>query len=169
MRPRTAEASAAVARDHTGSLSIRRLTCMQGTQQTTAQLAHELRETMGRVVRRLRAEPGPPIPQLAVLGRLDREGPASISDLAAAERMRPQSMAQTVRDLEDAGHVSRRPDPEDGRRSIVELTPAGLEALHATRARREDWLTQTLDRELDADEREVVRRALSLLDRVAGA
>jgi DNA-binding MarR family transcriptional regulator len=142
---------------------------MQDTQATTAQLAHELRETLGRVLRRLRAEPGPPIPQLSVLSRLDREGPASISDLAAADRMRPQSMAQTVRDLEEAGHVSRRPDPQDGRRSFVELTPAGLEALHATRARREDWLTQTLDRELDADEREVVRRALSLLSRLADA
>ena len=91
---------------------------MQGTQTTTAQLAHELRETVGRLVRRLRAEPGPPFAQLAVLGRLDREGPASISDLAAAERMRPQSMAQTVRDLEDAGLVSRRPDPR-GRPALV--------------------------------------------------
>jgi DNA-binding MarR family transcriptional regulator len=142
---------------------------MQGTQATTAQLAHDLRETVGRLVRRLRAEPGPPFAQLAVLGRLDREGPASISDLAAADRMRPQSMAQTVRDLEDAGLVSRRPDPEDGRRSYVELTAAGSEALHATRARREDWLTQTLDRELDAEHRELLRRALELLDRVAGA
>ena len=142
---------------------------MQATQTTTAHLAHELRETVGRLIRRLRAEPGPPFAQLAVLGRLDREGPASISDLAAADRMRPQSMAQTVRDLEDAGLVSRRPDPEDGRRSIVELTPAGLETLHATRARREDWLTQTLDRELDAEQRELLRRALTLLGRVADA
>jgi DNA-binding MarR family transcriptional regulator len=135
----------------------------------TADLAHDFRVAVGRVIRRLRAEPGPATPQLTVLGRLDRHGPASVSDLAAGERMRPQSMAQTVRDLEDAGHVSRRPDPEDGRRSIVELTPAGLEALHATRARREDWLTQTLDRELDADERELVRRTLDLLNRVADA
>jgi DNA-binding MarR family transcriptional regulator len=139
-------------------------------QATTSELAHELRETIGRLLRRLRAEPGElPVGQIAVLSRLDREGPASISDLAAADRMRPQSMAQTVRDLEEAGHVSRRPDPQDGRSSFVELTPAGLEALHATRARHEDWLTQTLDRELDADEREVVRRALSLLGRVADA
>ena len=142
---------------------------MQGTQATTAQLAHELRETLGRLIRRLRVEPGPPIPQLAVLGRLDREGPASVSDLAAAERMRPQSMAQTVRDLEHAGLVSRRPDPDDGRRSFVELTAVGLETLNATRARREDWLTQTLDRELGADEREQLRRALALLGRVADA
>jgi DNA-binding MarR family transcriptional regulator len=142
---------------------------MQGTQETTAQLAHDLRETVGRVLRRLRAEPGPPIGQLAVLSRLDREGPASISDLAAADRMRPQSMAQTVRDLEDAGLVSRRPDPADGRRHFVELTDAGLETLLATRARREDWLTQALDRELDADQRDLLRRAVALLNRVADA
>jgi DNA-binding MarR family transcriptional regulator len=143
---------------------------MTRTEPATGQLAHELRETVGRVVRRLRAEPGgPPVGQLAVLGRLDREGPASISDLAAADRMRPQSMAQTVRDLEDAGLVSRRPDPADGRRAFVELTPAGLEALRATRARREDWLTRTLDSELDPEERELLRRALADLGRVADA
>ena len=54
----------------------------------SAPIAHEFRETLGRVIRRLRAEGGqPPVGQMAVLGRLDREGPASTSDLAAAERM----------------------------------------------------------------------------------
>jgi DNA-binding MarR family transcriptional regulator len=140
---------------------------MERAQTTTAELAHELRETIGRVIRRLRAEPGPPWGHLIVLGRLDREGPASISDLAAADRMRPQSMAQTVRDLEDAGLVSRRPDPGDGRRSFVELTPAGLETLQVSRAQREDWLTRAFDRELDIEQRELLREALTLLRRVA--
>ncbi|HMJ33375.1 MAG TPA: MarR family transcriptional regulator [Baekduia sp.] len=132
-------------------------------------LAHELRETLGRLIRRMRAEPGPPAPQLLVLGALDREGPASISDLAAAQRMRPQSMAQTVRELETAGLVSRRADPADGRRAFIELTAAGVEKLAATRAAREDWLTGTLDAGLDAEERELLRRALVLLDRIADA
>ena len=136
---------------------------------TTTALAHELRETLGRVIRRLRAEPGPPVARLAVLGRLDRQGPLSISDLAAAEHMRPQSMAQTVHDLETAGLVSRRPDPDDGRRAFVELTPEGLELLHSTRARRETWLTEVLERELDADERALVHEALALLSRIADA
>jgi DNA-binding MarR family transcriptional regulator len=117
----------------------------------------------------LRAEPGPPVAQGVVLGRLDREGPASVSDLAAAERMRPQSMAQTVRDLETAGLVSRRPDPDDGRRVIVELTTDGLEALTAWRARREDWLAQTLDAELDERERALLEEALALVRRIADA
>jgi DNA-binding MarR family transcriptional regulator len=136
---------------------------------TSALLAHELRETVGRLVRRLRTEPGPSVGQMTVLARLDRDGPASISDLAAAERMRPQSMAQTVSDLERAALVSRRPDPDDGRRAFVELTAAGLELVHTTRARRESWLTEALERELNARELELLREAVALMDRVADA
>jgi len=137
----------------------------------TVPMAHEFRETIGRLVRRLRAETSgqPPVGQMAVLGRLDREGPASTSDLAAAERMRPQSMAQTVRDLETAGLVSRRPDPGDGRRVLVELTPAGRERLRATRAQRETWLSEMFEREFTAAERETLREALVLLRRIADA
>jgi DNA-binding MarR family transcriptional regulator len=133
----------------------------------TALLAHELRETLGRVIRRLRAEPGPSVGRLAVLGRLDRDGPSSISALAVCERMRPQSMAQIVHDLETAGFVSRRPDPADGRRAIIELTEAGLDILRSTRASRETWLAEALDRELDAHERALIHEALALLRRVA--
>jgi len=135
----------------------------------TTLLAHELRDTIGRLVRRLRAEPGPSVGRMAVLGRLDRGGPASVSDLAAAERMRPQSMAQTVHDLETGGLVSRRPDPADGRRFFIELTSKGLEVLQTTRARRETWLTEVLKRELTAEERGLLRDAVVLLSRIADA
>lgn len=136
---------------------------------TSPLLAHELRETLGRLVRRLRAEPGPSAGRMAVLGRLDRDGPASISDLAAYERMRPQSMAQTVHDLESDGLVSRRPDPADGRRAFIELTTSGHDLLQKTRAQRETWLTEALENELDADERALVQEALALLSRIADA
>jgi DNA-binding MarR family transcriptional regulator len=135
----------------------------------TTVLAHELRETLGRFVRRLRAEPGPSVGRLAVLGRLDRDGPSSISDLASLERMRPQSMAQIVHDLEAIGLVSRRPDPADRRRAFVELTAAGLDLLLTTRAGRETWLTDVLERELDPGERALLHDALQLLDRIADA
>jgi DNA-binding MarR family transcriptional regulator len=133
----------------------------------TAELAHDLRETFGRLVRRLRSESDFPMSQMAVLGKLDRFGPASISELAADQRVRPQSMAQTVREVEQAGWVSRRPDPDDGRRQIVELTEAGVARIQANRAAREDWLTQALERELDAAEREQLGAALALLRRLA--
>jgi DNA-binding MarR family transcriptional regulator len=135
----------------------------------TTLLAHELRETLGRVIRRLRAEPGPSVGRMAVLGRIDRDGPSSISDLATGEKMRPQSMAQTVNDLQAAGLVSRRPDPDDGRRVFIELTAHGSQLLQTTRARRETWLTEVLDSELDADERALLRAAIVLLERIADA
>jgi DNA-binding MarR family transcriptional regulator len=78
-------------------------------------------------------------------------------------------MAQTVHDLETAGLVSRRPDPNDGRRAFIELTARGLELLQSTRARRETWLTEALDRELDAGERALLCDAIALLARIADA
>jgi DNA-binding MarR family transcriptional regulator len=136
---------------------------------TSTALAHELRETLGRLIRRLRAEPGMSVSQLAVLGDLGRDGPSNISALAARERMRPQSMAQTVHELETAGLVSRRPDPADGRRAFIELTASGVDTLQTTRAQRETWLTQALEHELDPDERALLREALALLSRIADA
>src|SRR5947209_9152708 len=92
-------------------------------------VASDLRVVLGQLMRRLRAEHRFSITQGAVLGRLDREGPQSVSDLAVAERVRPQSMAQTVNDLEADGLVQRRPDPGDRRRALVSLTAAGRSAL----------------------------------------
>ncbi|HEY1540678.1 MAG TPA: MarR family winged helix-turn-helix transcriptional regulator [Solirubrobacteraceae bacterium] len=137
------------------------------TRQSSALLASELRETLGHLVRRLRAEHGFPLSQGTVLGRLSRCGKQSISDLAVAERVRPQSMAQTVRDLETAGLVVRHPDPDDGRRAFVELTPTGHVTLEADRRAREGWLAQALEHDVSEHEREVLEEAVGLLRRLA--
>ena len=78
-------------------------------------------------------------------------------------------MAQTIHEMEDCGLVSRRPDPADGRRAIIELTAAGLELLERTRAQRETWLTEVLERELTASDRALLHEALNLLSRIADA
>jgi DNA-binding MarR family transcriptional regulator len=134
-----------------------------------APLAAELRYSLGQILRRLRVEHAFPLGHGAVLGRLDREGPQSVSDLAAGARMRPQSMAQTVRELEERDLVVRRPDPDDGRRAIVELTAAGHAALEADRAHRDGWLAGALERELTPGERTLLAEAAPLLRRLADA
>ncbi|MDQ6816972.1 MAG: MarR family transcriptional regulator [Actinomycetota bacterium] len=128
-----------------------------------ALIASELRAVLGALVRRLRDENRLALSQGAVLGRLDREGPQCVSDLAVAERVRPQSMAHTVADLEQAGYVARRPDPSDRRRAIVELTDEGLEALTADRQLREGWLAQAIAEDLSAQEQAVLHDAAQLL------
>jgi DNA-binding MarR family transcriptional regulator len=131
-----------------------------------ALLASDLRQVLGQLVRRLRAERRFPLTQAAVLGRLDREGAMGVSDLAAAERLRPQSMAQTVADLQAAGMVTRRPDPGDGRRQLVELTAEGRAALAAERSERQGWIAEAIA-ELDAGDRDALRRTVELLRRLA--
>src|SRR5256885_5547839 len=133
----------------------------------TAQTASDLRVVLGQLVRRLRAEHRFPISHGAVLGRLDREGPQSVSDLATKERVRPQSMAQTVADLEADGYVERHPDPDDRRRAIVALTDAGRATLAEDRRRREGWLARALDERLSAHERRVIGEAVEILRRIA--
>jgi DNA-binding MarR family transcriptional regulator len=138
------------------------------TETDAAPLASELRVVLGQLIRRLRAEHRFPLAHGTVLGRLDREGERSVSDLAVAERVRPQSMAQTVADLEGDGFVARRPDPDDGRRALVSLTAAGRAELTADRQRREGWLVKAIE-DLPADDRVVVERAIVLLRRLADA
>jgi DNA-binding MarR family transcriptional regulator len=137
------------------------------TRADPALVASDLRVVLGQLIRRLRAEHRFPLAHGAVLGRLDREGPQSVSDLAASERVRPQSMAQTVADLEADGLVQRRPDPSDGRRAVVELTAQGDESLQAERRSREGWLAQAIAGDLSPEEQAVLRDAVELLRRLA--
>jgi DNA-binding MarR family transcriptional regulator len=120
-------------------------------------------------MRRLRAEHRFSLSQGAVLGRLDRQGTSSIGELASAERVRPQSMAQTVCDLEALGLIARRPDPSDGRRVLVELTELGAEILAEDRRKREGWLALAIADDLSVEDQEVLRRALGALRRLADA
>jgi DNA-binding MarR family transcriptional regulator len=129
--------------------------------------AGELRLVLGQLMRRLRAEHAVPISQLAVLSRLDREGPQTTSGLAAAERMRPQSMAQILAELNDDGLVQRRPDAGDRRQILVELTAGGRKLLQAERRRREDWLSRAIVEELSPAEQKTLVRAISVLRRLA--
>ena len=130
--------------------------------------ASELRLVLGQLVRRLRAEYSFPVAQASVLSRLDRDGAQTASELAAAERVKPQSMAQTLAELEAAGLIVRRPDPADGRRSQIELTEVGRERVLEGRGRREDWLAAAIAAELSAEEQRALLAAVPLLQRLSG-
>jgi DNA-binding MarR family transcriptional regulator len=132
----------------------------------TGALASELRVVLGQVVRRLRAENRFPLTQGAVLGRLDREGPRSTVELASAEHVRPQSMGQTLAELEADGLIARRPDPTDRRRTMLELTDAGRTALEEDRRRRDGWLARAIADGLSPEEQEVLGEATRLLARL---
>jgi DNA-binding MarR family transcriptional regulator len=138
----------------------------------TSSLASELRSVIGKLKRRLREQANLgdlTWSQLLVLKRLERDGPATVSTLARAERMRPQSMSANVSALEAAGLVTGGPDPKDGRQTILCVTPACRESIEAARAAREDWLLGAIRQHLAPHEQAQLASALELLKRIADA
>lgn len=132
-------------------------------------LAQDLRALLGKIRRRLReqSEVGDLTPsQVSVLLRLEKDGPATASSLARAEGMRPQSIVPIIATLESAGLVAGAPDPTDGRRTILSLTPACRTWVEQGRAARQDWLTRTLQARLSPQEQDRLAEAVELLKRL---
>ena len=137
---------------------------------TNAGLATELRFAVARLRRRLSRERHPDndlsVGSMAVLWALHRRGDLTVGALAAREQVRPPSMTRTVTALAEAGLVERHDDPNDGRQVVVRLTDSGLAVVRADTARRDRWLSRRLQ-DLTAEEREVLRRAAPILQRIA--
>ena len=136
-----------------------------------SELASALRLAVMRLARRMRGERADTsltLSQLAALATLERSGPMTPRDLAAAERVQPPSMTRLAGSLEQAGLVVRSAHPSDGRQVLLEASPAGVALLREDRRRREAWLARRLA-DLDDDDREALRRAASVLDRLAGS
>lgn len=135
-------------------------------------LAGELRVLVGRLKRRLREQShfgDLTLSQILVLSRLEQDGPATVTNLARAEGMRPQSMGANVSVLEAAGLVSGTLDPADRRQTILSVTPACLDWIKAARAAREDWLARAIRTELSIEEQQELGKAVGLLSRIAGS
>jgi DNA-binding MarR family transcriptional regulator len=132
-------------------------------------LALELRTSLGKLKRKLRDQAGREdltSSQVSVLLRLEKDGPATVSNLARAEAMRPQSMSAVIAPLLAAGLVSGTPDPNDGRQTLFSLTKMCRNRIQARRAAKQDWLTRTIQTRLSAPEREKLAAALEILARL---
>lgn len=133
-------------------------------------LAAELRVVAGRLIRRLReqADTGDlTTSQKSALLHLEREGPATVTTLARAQDMRPQSMGAIVSALQLAGLVEGAPDPADGRQILLSLTAACRDMIATGRAARQDWLFRAIQANLDREEQKQLAGAVELLKRLA--
>jgi DNA-binding MarR family transcriptional regulator len=132
-------------------------------------LARDLRALLGKLKRRLReqAHVGDLTPsQVSALLRLDKDGPSTVSNLARAEGMRPQSMAPIIAALEAAGLLSGAPDPADGRQTLLSLTDACRRWVEEGRSARQDWLIRMIEAHLSPQEQDEVAKAIELLKRL---
>ena len=104
--------------------------------------------------------------QVSVLLRLEMDSSATVSNLARAEGMRPQSMSAIVAPLQESGLVSGTPDPKDGRQTLMSLTPKCKKWLQEGRDAGQDWLATTISQKLSVHEQEKLLVAVELLARL---
>jgi len=139
------------------------------------QAATAVRRGSTRLARRLRMErPEPAASELSnlalgVLGHLYQRGPMTPGALAAAERLQPQSLTRVLARLERLHLIERGPDDQDHRRSLLALTDSGQQALIQDMRQRDDWLATAMAYRLTRPERDLLRIAGGLMERLADA
>jgi DNA-binding MarR family transcriptional regulator len=137
-----------------------------------AGLASALRSSIMRLSRQIRWQRADDAEltanQIGVLGALHRHGAMTIGELAEHEHVKPPSMTRIVSNMETAGLVRRVPHATDKRQVLVELTDPARELIAANRRRRDEWLKRKL-KNLTPEEREILRKAAPVLERLAVA
>jgi len=126
-------------------------------------------QSVGLIVRRVRAESAShelSLTESSVMGRLEKDGPATTADLARAEAMKPQSMGTTVAALEEMGLVERRPHATDGRQVNIALTAKGSALRKSTRDAKRTWLADAIAG-LNQKDRKTLFAAGEILKRLA--
>ena len=89
---------------------------------TTGQLANQL---IARELDPVGISPN----QFGVTSVIGVFGPITPTDLAGRLGMAPTTLSAWIRRLDDAGHVRRSPNPDDGRSYLLELTEEGRKAM----------------------------------------
>ena len=133
------------------------------------ELAHQLRLTVLRLARRVRAERADDAMsdgRLSVLSLLSNEGAQTLGSLAEHERVTPPSMNRTINALVEAGLVTRVADASDGRKVVIDLSDAGRTLVRETRRKRDAWFSARLAK-LNPEERATLDAAAPILRRLA--
>ncbi|MFC8662360.1 MarR family winged helix-turn-helix transcriptional regulator [Streptomyces sp. NPDC057199] len=131
--------------------------------------ARALADLASVVVRAVTDRRGMSFTAASALARLEREGPARLTALAAAEGVTQPSMTQLVQRLERQELALRIDDPEDGRVTLVAITDTGRAVLAERRQERDTRLAALLSTLPDGEQQALataMRTALQLVQRM---
>ena len=105
-----------------------------------------------------------------MLHTLSRLGPCRLSDLVRTEQIKQPALTSAVAKLERDGLIERRPDPRDGRASMLSLTADGQSVVSRRHADRVERLRTLIDRLPLADRNRLLSIAgvLDQIVRLAG-
>ena len=140
----------------------------------TAKLAIRVLVSVHRFRSRLREEAGITssgftLTQLALLGRLITDGPATAAALAADQHVSQQAIAQNLAGMKSAGLIAATRHPTDRRKVLIEVTEAGRDLYRSMERSRDAWLVRAIDATMEPADRAALAAAAGLLDRLAKA
>jgi DNA-binding MarR family transcriptional regulator len=140
----------------------------QDQQEGAVKEASDLRVALLRIQRQLRTRSGSDITpsQGSALSRIEQSGPVRLGALAEMEGTTAATMSRVIDSLADRHLIERVPDPQDGRASLVRLSPEGGALLHVLRVRYTEALRGAMA-ELSNGDQGLVRRAIPVLERLS--
>ncbi len=133
-----------------------------------AALGSELLTVVARLNRLATARIRLPLPwaQARLLGTIEDRGEGTrISELAELDHCSQPTMTTQVRRLEEAGLVTRAPDPDDARAVLIRITAKGSQTLARVRADRAAVIEPRI-RNLSQDDRAALASAVGALRRL---
>jgi DNA-binding MarR family transcriptional regulator len=93
---------------------------------------------------RLRADFDLPLSRYEPMRVIERRGSCRVNDIATELVITVGGTSKLIDRIEATGHCRRRPNPEDGRSSVIELTPSGKRLLAKAKLALDDELTAHL-------------------------
>src|SRR5438128_1454559 len=103
-------------------------------------------------------------PGFLLLRRIHEEGPLPLGELSRSADMDPAATSRQIRQLEDDGLVVRYPSPEDGRVSLVKVTPDGSRARRRIAEVLDRHMWDVLDQWSPGDRRQLARLLARLVE-----
>lgn len=122
---------------------------------------------LGRRLRSERPEGAVTLAAISLLGTLGRLGPTPAVQLAAEERLQPQSLTRIIAGLQRDGLIERRRDPTDRRALIIALTEKGNTVFADDLRARQAWLRDAMLGALSEEERTALIAAADIMLKLA--
>ena len=104
--------------------------------------------------------------EIGTIGQLMRNTSLLPTELATLARVKTQSMSQILKKLEEQGVVTRTPSEEDKRKVYISLTDFGKSIVEKTRYDRDEWLKNAIEKSLTKQERELLEKAIPVLNKL---
>ncbi len=105
--------------------------------------------------------------EIETIGHLMHNGSLLPTELASLTRITTQSMSQILKKMEEEGIIKRTLSKDDKRKIYISLTASGKKTVEKTRYEKDEWLKTTIEKSLSAKEKELLIKALPVLNKLS--